>query len=273
MGMDKKYNRQKSKPQWQLPKGVSHGLWDYTQSEFIAEDYDEYFSYTHLFELDQGIVLDTLKQFGQPGELVADLGCGTGRALEPVCQAGYRGLAIDLSWPMLEIVQQKAKQQNLDIYCLRANLVELGILADNSVNHCICLFSTLGMISGSENRQMCVNHIARILKPGGRFILHIHNYWYNLYDPGGPRWLFGNWFRSLYRSTVERGDRHFSYRGVPNMFLHVFRYQEIKKMLSRAGLTIEKTVGLHPQRQKPLSHPWLLRDLRANGWIFVIRHR
>ena len=173
MAMDKKYNRQKSKPQWQLPKGVSHGLWDYTQSDFIAEDYDEYFSYTHLFELDQGIVLDTLKQFGQPGELVADLGCGTGRALEPVCQAGYRGLAIDLSWPMLEIVQQKAKQQNLDIYCLRANLVELGILADNSVNHCICLFSTLGMISGSENRQMCVNHIARILKPGGHAVIEV----------------------------------------------------------------------------------------------------
>ena len=41
MAMDKKYNRQKSKPRWQLPKGVSHGLWDYTQSEFIAEDYDE----------------------------------------------------------------------------------------------------------------------------------------------------------------------------------------------------------------------------------------
>ena len=71
----------KNKPPWQLPQGVSHGLWDYTQSEFIAEDYDEYFSYTSLFELDQSIVLDTLERVGRKGDLVADLGCGTGRAL------------------------------------------------------------------------------------------------------------------------------------------------------------------------------------------------
>lgn len=265
--------RYKNKPQWQLPKGVSHGLWDYTQSKFIAEDYDEYFSSTSLFELDQEIILETLKRRGQTGDLVADLGCGTGRALEPVVEAGYRGLAIDLAWPMLRVAQQKADKRNLNIQCLRANLVELGILGDDSVDHCICLFSTLGMISGAANRQTCVNHIARILKPGGRFILHVHNYWYNLYDPGGPKWLFGNWFRSFFSSTLERGDRHFSYRGVPNMFLHVFRYNEIRKCLRQAGLAIEKTVPLHAQRQKPLSKPWLLRDWRANGWIFVIRHR
>ncbi len=263
----------KNKPPWQLPKGVSHGLWDYTQSEFIAEDYDEYFSYTSLFELDQGIVLDTLERVGQKGDLVADLGCGTGRALEPVVQSGYRGLAIDLSWPMLRVVQQKSNEHNLDIQCLRANLVELAIMADNSVDHCICLFSTLGMISGAGNRQTCMEHISRILKPDGRFILHIHNYWYNLYDPGGPKWLIGNWFKSLFSSKLERGDRHFSYRGVPNMFLHVFRYREIKKALAKAGLHIEKTVPLHAKRQKPLARPWLWRDLRANGWIFVIRHR
>ena len=57
------------------------------------------------------------------------------------------------------------------------------------------------------------------------------------------------------------------------MFLHVFRYREIKKALAKAGLCIEKTVPLHAKRQKPLSKPWLWRDLRANGWIFVIRHR
>ena len=164
----------KNRPQWQLPKGVSHGLWDYTQSNSIADDYDEYFSYTSLFELDQGLVLETLAQVGKPNDLVADLGCGTGRALVPVVEAGYRGLAIDLSWPMLQLVQQKAQQQNLNIQCLRTNLVEMNGLAENSVDHCICLFSTLGMISGKDNRQATLQHIARIMKPGGRFILRVH---------------------------------------------------------------------------------------------------
>ena len=203
----------KNRPQWQLPKGVSHGLWDYTQSNSIADDYDEYFSYTSLFELDQGLVLETLAQVGKPNELVADLGCGTGRALVPVVEAGYRGLAIDLSWPMLQLVQQKAQQQKLNIQCLRTNLVEMNGLAENSVDHCICLFSTLGMISGKDNRQATLQHIARIMKPGGRFILHVHNYWYNLYDPGGPKWLIRNWLQSLLTKKVQRGDRQFSYRG------------------------------------------------------------
>ena len=262
----------KNRPQWQLPKGVSHGLWDYTQSNSIADDYDEYFSYTSLFELDQGLVLETLAQVGKPNDLVADLGCGTGRALVPVVEAGYRGLAIDLSWPMLQLVQQKAQQQNLNIQCLRTNLVEMNGLAENSVDHCICLFSTLGMISGKDNRQATLQHIARIMKPGGRFILHVHNYWYNLYDPGGPKWLIRNWLKSLFTKNVQRGDRQFSYRGVPNMFLHVFRYREIKRALKSAGLSIERTVPLHAQRQRPLCNPWLFRDLRANGWIFSIRH-
>ena len=54
------------------------------------------------------------------------------------------------------------------------------------------LFSTLGMIRGRENRQRVLNHVRRILKPGGLFVVHVHNLWYNLYDPGGPWWLVKN---------------------------------------------------------------------------------
>ena len=65
------------RPSWQLPPGVSRGLWDYVHASHIADDYDEYFAFNSLFETDGAILR---RQFDPPG-LVADLGCGTGRAL------------------------------------------------------------------------------------------------------------------------------------------------------------------------------------------------
>ena len=69
------------------------------------------------------------RHFDRPG-LVADLGCGTGRALVPLVRTGHRGLAVDLSEHMLRVVQEKADDEGLPIDCVRANLVELDAIAD-----------------------------------------------------------------------------------------------------------------------------------------------
>ncbi|HTN78022.1 MAG TPA: class I SAM-dependent methyltransferase, partial [Pirellulaceae bacterium] len=207
------------RPHWQLPPGVTRGMWEYAHNDQIATDYDAYFSGTKLFDLD-GAILQ--RHFVEPG-LVADLGCGTARALVPLVKRGFRGLAIDLSEPMLSVVRDKAAKEQLDITCLLANLVELDGVADHAVDYCISLFSTLGMIRGRENRHKALVHTRRILKPGGKFVLHVHNYWYNLYDPGGPWWVVGNFCRATFRRDIEPGDKFFFYRGVNNMFLHVFR--------------------------------------------------
>src|SRR5262249_58740241 len=37
----------------------------------------------------------------------------------------------------------------------------------------------------------------RLLRPGGRFVLHVHNRWFNLWDPQGRRWLLGNTLAAL----------------------------------------------------------------------------
>lgn len=256
---------QTQRPQWQLPPGVTRGMWDYAHTDHIANDYDTYFTGTRLFDLDEAILK---LHFTTPG-LVADLGCGTARALVPLVKRGFRGLAVDLSEPMLRVVQQKAEKEQLDITCVRANLVELDGIADDAVDYCISLFSTLGMIRGRENRQHALRHTRRILKPGGKFVLHVHNYWYNLYDPGGPWWVIGNYLRATFKRDVEPGDKFFFYRGVNNMFLHVFRYGELKRELKRAGFKIIDVVHLDPRRHRALSSPWLLGNLRANGWIVV----
>lgn len=253
-------------PTWQLPPGVSRGLWDYAHSRSVAEDYDEYFALNSLFDFDEQVLA---RFFTQPGALVADLGCGTGRALLPIVRRGLRGLAIDLSRPMLEVVREKATLDSLPIDCLQANLVELGSLRDASIDYAMCMFSTLGMIRGRENRRRALGHIRRALKPDGVFVLHVHNFWHNLFDPGGPWWLLRNLLIAPLRRDLDIGDKSFSYRGVPNMFLHVFRRGELRGELRRAGFRVREMIPLDTTRRHPLPRPWLLERLRANGWIVV----
>jgi SAM-dependent methyltransferase len=253
------------RPTWQLPPGVSRATWDYVHHPEIADDYDEYFAFNSLFEHDERVLAEN---FQAPG-LVADLGCGTGRALMPLVRSGHRGLAIDLSEHMLRIVREKAEIENLPIQCLQANLVELDCVADDSVDHAMCLFSTLGMIRGRENRRRAIRHVRRILKPQGRFVLHVHNYWYNLRDPAGPWWLVGNLFTAPFSREMEIGDKWFPYRGLPSMFLHVFRWRELESDLCFAGFKILRRIPLDTPRRDPLTQPWLFEWFRANGWIVV----
>ena len=187
----------------------------------------------------------------------------------PLARRGLRGLAVDLSPDMLRIVRQKAAMEQLPIQCVQANIVELEWLQDGSADYVICLFSTLGMVQGSENRLRVLRHARRVLKPEGLLVLHVHNFWFNLYVPGGPRWLVRNLLQAAVSAEVERGDKYFDYQGIPRMYLHVFTYGELHRVVRRAGFRLRQVISLSPSRGQGLRLPWFLGRLRANGWIIV----
>lgn len=263
----------KTPTDWQLPPGVTRSLWDYFQRDAIAEDYDAYFEHHALLQLDQRLVERVVEKTpavdGGPATL-ADLGCGTARALIPFVERGHQGLAIDLSWKMLAVAKRKAAALP-GMQCLRANLVDLGGVRDGVVDLAFCLFSTLGMIRGREHRAAVLREANRILRPGGRFVLHVHNFWFNLYDPGGWRRTPVDVIRPLWNGSFERGDRYFYYRGVPNMFLHSFTAGELSALMRQAGLVLEELIPLASTYDRPLRNPQLAASLRAIGWIVVAR--
>ncbi|MFP6648197.1 MAG: hypothetical protein VB817_01980, partial [Pirellulaceae bacterium] len=73
------------------------------------------------------------------------------------------------------------------------------------------------------------------------------------------------------RSGVERGDRVFSYRGVPDMFLHAYRRSELRSDLARAGFKIDRLIPVPPRGKEPMKMAWFLPSLRAMGWLVVAR--
>jgi SAM-dependent methyltransferase len=252
-------------PAWRLPTGIPRGVWEYAHRPHIAGDYDEEFATNTLFDFDEKVLA---RAFPTPGVFV-DLGCGTGRALLPMARRGFRAIGVDLSPPFLRVVAEKAIVEKLPIDLVLANLIELGCFADDSVDYAACLFSTLGMIRGRDQRQCFLRHVLRMLKPGGVFVAHVHNRWHNLRDPQGRRWLLKNLLWERWRGTHEAGDKFFPYRGIQEMFLHVYTRDEFTAELRTAGFQVRELIPLDTAKRHELPHPWLFGKLRANGWIAV----
>ncbi|HZT79255.1 MAG TPA: methyltransferase domain-containing protein [Gemmataceae bacterium] len=245
---------------WQLPPGVSRGLWDYLHSGDVARGYDAGLAGSTLCAADQAFAE---RHFDRPGRLL-DLGCGTGRLLLPFARRGCWVLGVDLSAEMLKVAEAKAAEAGVVVHLLRANLVELDCLADASFDHAACLFSTLGMVRGADNRRRVLAHAYRLLRPGGRFVLHVHNYWFNGWDRAGRRWLL--------RDLLARGDGDRPmppHQGVAGLALHHFRRGEAVRLLRAAGFRLREVrpVGLGPEGR--LAWPWWFSRLRAYGYLLA----
>src|SRR5262245_26771382 len=113
---------------WQLPAGVTRGLWEYLHDPVLARSYDENLAGTPLLTTDLAFAQ---RHFDRPGSLV-DLGCGTGRLLIPFARRGSWVLGVDLSEEMLRVAGEKASMAGLTVHRLRANLVELDAVRDRT---------------------------------------------------------------------------------------------------------------------------------------------
>jgi SAM-dependent methyltransferase len=255
-------------PAWRLPEGVDAPLWEYTHTPRLAAEEDAYFAEHPLFQADER-VLD--ERFVKPGRL-ADLGCGTGRHSIRFAGRGFAVAAVDLSRAMLEMAGSKARQRKVDLMTVQSNLCRLGCFPDQVFDYALSLFSTLGMIRGRESRRRALAEARRILRPGGRIALHAHNFWLNLRNPQGRLWLWSQAPVALF-DRASLGDRRMSYRGISGMYVHLYRWGELKRDLRWAGLRIEEVVPLDEVSAESIAVPWIAHSFRAGGWIVFAARR
>ena len=208
------------------------------------------------------------RHFDRTGRLI-DLGCGTGRLALAFARRGYWVVGVDLSEEMLRQAGARAGESGVVLHRVKANLVELDGLADRSFHYAACLFSTLGMIAGADNRRRVLAHAHRLLRPGGKFILHVHNRWFNIWDPAGRRWLARELLRSLLLRS-ERGDRQMPvHQRIAGLTLHLFTLREVKRMLKSAGFKIVDVAPVGLQPVGLMSSPRIFPRLRAYGYLLA----
>ena len=130
---------------------------------------------------------------------------------------------------------------------LQANLCRLGCLPTGTFDYAVSMFSTLGMIRGRRRRRMALAEAFRHPPARRPAALHVHNLWLNLRNPQGRRWLARPDRPLALPCKTDLGDRRMTYRGIPRMEVHLYRWGELRRELRGAGLADRRG---HPARRR-----------------------
>ena len=109
------------------------------------------------------------RYFPRHGHLL-DLGCGAGRALLALEQAGYQVTGIDLSLTMLAGGRSLSAEARLS----GANLLALPFI-DGTFEAVFMFFGALQHLPGRDRRRQALAEMARVARPQGRLILGLDN--------------------------------------------------------------------------------------------------
>jgi ubiquinone/menaquinone biosynthesis C-methylase UbiE len=106
------------------------------------------------------------------GSSVIDLGCGPGFLSVELARKGYRGVGLDGAAAMVERCRRQAAGEGIaDLWQYEVGDVEAIPFEDARFDAAICA----GVIEYLPSDQRLISEAARVLRPGGRFILCVTN--------------------------------------------------------------------------------------------------
>ena len=105
----------------------------------------------------------------RPGSLVLDLACGAGRHTAELEGAGARVVGLDLSPAMLHRARQRTRA-----WLVRGDMRALPFRA-GSFGLVVNLFTSFGYFRSDAEHGQVLRQVARVLEPGGRFVLDYLN--------------------------------------------------------------------------------------------------
>ena len=230
------------------------------------------FLYDHYQRGVDGDVRFYVEQARESAGPVLELGCGTGRILLPVAEAGIDVVGLDLSPDMLDVLRAKLARRTADVQ-LRVRLVP-GDMRDFELDRQFPLVtipyrSFLHLLTIDDQRR-ALACIRRHVRPGGRFVLNVWDVdipflaerlaqgpvarrTWSFTDPETGR-LTVAWETFRYDPTRQILDGDFRFdeydaggavvaqRSVPLTLRWVHRY-EMQHLLECAGFAIEALYG------------------------------
>jgi ubiquinone/menaquinone biosynthesis C-methylase UbiE len=190
---------------------------------------------------------------GRPGQRLLDLACGRGWLTIPLALSGYQVTGFDLSQAMLERARAAADQAGAAVQWVRGDMRQLPAEWTASFDHVTFTLSEFGCFSDPADNQQVLEEVARVLRPGGRFILDVvvnrdglvqQDETINYLEGDGFFVIETDSFNLL--SGVQRRD----YRWYDRGRLHETQWQaqvysppEVRRMLEQAGFQILGAFG------------------------------
>jgi len=121
----------------------------------------------------------------QPGSAVLDLACGFGRHAIGMARAGHRVTGLDFNARYLEIAATDAVAAGVSVEWVQSDMRALG--AAQTYDAIYSYFTSFGYFEDDDNERVLAE-VARVLRPGGRFLLEMANRDHLLTHPEQRTW-------------------------------------------------------------------------------------
>ena len=106
-----------------------------------------------------------------PGSDVLDLGVGAGRTVDPLRSRARRYVGVDYAPNMIESCRRRFPGVEFHV----ADAADLGRFESSSFDAVVFSFNGIDCLYPDEARRRCIDECHRVLRPGGSFVLSVHN--------------------------------------------------------------------------------------------------
>jgi SAM-dependent methyltransferase len=183
------------------------------------------------------------------GDRVLDLACGAGRHARPLAAAGCRVASLDLSADLLREAHDRGTPG-----LVRADMRRVPLLS-GSFAAAASLFTSFGYFPSEEEDRAVLAEVARVLAPGGRYLLDVMNRERTLTDlvPRSVDRIEGfdliqeRWFDEkrgrIEKSVTLRRPGCATPAASYVESVRVYRPREIEELLTASGLTPLRRFG------------------------------
>ena len=170
------------------------------------------------------------------GEKVLDAGCGNGRLLRALGTKKIKYFGTDLSENLIKICREKYPDNNFSV----ADILNLGILVEYDFDWVFSI-AVLHHLPGLDLQVAALKQLKNKVKADGRIVLTVWNMWS---EDRFKKMLWKFFLLKLIgRNQMDFGDVLFDWKRsgmTSKRYYHAFRRCELKKIVKRAGLKIDK---------------------------------
>ncbi|MGK9476834.1 class I SAM-dependent methyltransferase [Melioribacter sp. OK-6-Me] len=139
----------------------------------ISSFYDEMISFDSNLKKRE----DFYKKIFNKNGAVADIGCGSGLDSIALAKSGFNVTAFDPSDKMIELLKKKTSFYNVRIECENFRMEKIPTAYNNRFDFVVSMGNTISHLS-KKNLAEGIKRVYDILKPGGKFLVHLLNYDY-----------------------------------------------------------------------------------------------
>ena len=167
----------------------------------LAKYYDLIYHWKD-YEKEANSIKDLIKKYKKSdGNLLLDVGCGTGKHLEQF-KDDFSCTGIDINVEMVKVAKKNVK----DVIFEQGNMINLNLKIEYDI--ILCLFSAIGYVKTYSNLEKTMKNFANHLKKGGVLIIEpwFTKSIYRVGDPGMTTYDGQDVKIARVNSTKKEGD-------------------------------------------------------------------